>query len=368
MKKYPLLITILATIIFASCNSDKNNDKKTNNDDIVKIDTTTKQIKKLNNIVVSSPLENESYKIGEKININFSLKDKFKIDSVKYFIDGKSIISNKANEITLSTDSLKVGKHKIKIVCFYNSKKERKRISVILKSDIIPKKLSYKVIKKYKHDKASYTQGLIYKDGFLYEGTGQWRESMLRKEKLENNELIQSYSLPDNVFGEGIVIVDDKIIQLTWQSKTAYRYDLNSFKLLNTFNYQTEGWGITNYGDNLIMSDGSNKLYILEKDFFTKIGEIEVFDDNGPVNYLNELENVNGKIYANIYQSNYIVEINPRTGKVISKLDLTELVPVEYKNDEDNVLNGIAYNNKNKYFYITGKRWAVLYELEILDK
>ena len=369
MKSTFFFIIILSIVFFVSCGNDKKDNKSdlSTNNNKTQVDT-TKSVEELNNIVISSPLENESYKIGEIVNINFSLKDKFKIDSVRLFIDGKYIKSIETNIAELATDSLKTGKHKIKIVCFYNGKKERKRRFITLKSDIIPKKLSYKIIKKYKHDKASYTQGLIYYKGFIYEGTGQWRESMLRKEKIENDELIQSYSLPDNVFGEGIVIIDDKIIQLTWQAKTAYRYDLNSFKLLNTFNYQTEGWGITNYGKNLIMSDGSNKLYVLEKDFFTKLYEIEVFDDNGPVNYLNELENVNGNIFANIYQSNFIVEINPKNGKVISKLDLSELVPSEYKNDDDNVLNGIAYNSENNHFYITGKRWPVLYELEILKK
>ncbi len=371
MKSTYFFIIILYVITFVSCNNEKNtSNNKTTKSTIIqknKIDT-TKTKKNLNNIVISSPLDNESYKIGDKINVNISLNDKYKIDSVKYFIDKKYIKTDTKKTTKLLTDSLKVGKHKIKIVCFYNGKKEQKHKSIVLNSDIIPKELSYKIVKKYKHDKSSYTQGLIYYKGYLYEGTGQWKESMLRKEKIENDEIIQSYNLPDNVFGEGIVIIDDKIIQLTWQSKTAYRYDLNSFKLINTFNYQTEGWGITNYGNDLIMSDGSNKLYVLEKDFFTKLYDIEVYDNNGPVNYINELENVNGNIFANIYQSNFIVEINPENGKVIKKLDLTELVPKEYKGDNDNVLNGIAYNKENNHFYITGKRWPVLYELEIFDK
>jgi len=369
MKSTFFFTLFFLIIINFSCNNDKKENKQEGfkNNTVEKNDT-VKPIEKLNNIVISSPLDNESYKIGETVNVNFSVKGESKIDSVRFFVDKKYIKTEETNTTKLSTDSLKLGKHKVKIVCFYNGKKERKHKFIILKSDIVPQELTYKIIKKYKHDKASYTQGLVYYNGYLYEGTGQWKESMLRKEKIENDELIQSYSLPDNVFGEGIVIVDNKIIQLTWQSKTAYRYDLNSFKLLNTFNYQTEGWGITNYGKNLIMSDGSNKLYVLEKDFFTNLYEIEVFDDNGKVNYLNELENINGKIYANIYQSNFIVEIDPETGKVLKKLDLTKLVPDEYKGDNDNVLNGIAYNKKNKHFYITGKNWPVLYELKIIDK
>lgn len=357
-----ILISTIITTFFISCNGDKDV-KKT--DSLILNTDTIKKVKEYNNIFISSPINGESYKIGEKIKISFNFKKDFNIDSTKFFVDGKFLSKNNSNEFEFSTDSFNVGNHKVKIVCFYDGKKEHKTSKFTLNSDITPENLSFKVIKKYNHDKTSYTQGLIYYKGFLYEGTGQWGESMLRKEKLENNELIQSYNLPSKVFGEGIVIVGDKIIELTWQSKTAYRYDLNSFKLLNTFNYQTEGWGITNYGKNLIMSDGTNKLYVLEKDFFSNLYEIEVFDDNGPVNYLNELENINGKIYANIYQSNIIIEIDPTNGKVLKKLDLTSLVPTEYKNDNDNVLNGIAYNSENKHLYITGKRWPVLYEIEI---
>ena len=360
MIKYYIVVILILGLF--SCNNENNDEE------IIKTDTIITENPKveLNNIVVVSPLNGETYKIGEEIDLLFEINSSVKLDSVRYVVDGRIIHNGNKIDFKINTDTFNVGMHKVKIRCFYNGESESKKSSVILKSDITPKSLKYKLINTYSHDIKAYTQGLVYENGFLYEGTGQWQESTLRKVKLETSELIQSYNLPSDVFGEGVVIVDDKIIQLTWQSQTAYRYNKNTFKLINTFNYQTQGWGITNYGENVIMSDGTNKLHVLEPNFFTKLSEIEIYDDNGPLNQLNELENVDGNLFANVYLSNYVVEINPENGKVISKLDLTKLVPAGFENENDLVLNGIAYNKENNHFYVTGKRWPVLYEIEII--
>ncbi len=360
MIKYYIILFIIFGLL--SCNNENNKQE------IITKDTTITESAKviLNNIIIISPLSGETYKIGEKIELLFDLKSSIKIDSVRYVVNGNIVYTGVKIDYKINTDSFRVGLNKIKVRCFYDGKSESKKSLITLKSDITPKPLKYKLINTYAHDIKAYTQGLVYENGFLYEGTGQWGESTLRKVKPETSELIQSYNLPNNVFGEGVVIVGDKIIQLTWQSKTAYRYNKNTFSLINTFNYQTQGWGITNYKENVIMSDGTNILHVLEPNFFTKLSEIEIYDDNGPLNQLNELENVDGSLFANVYLSNFIVEINLENGKVISKLDLSKLVPKEYKNENDLVLNGIAYNKENKHFYVTGKRWPVLYEIEII--
>ena len=171
--------------------------------------------------------------------------------------------------------------------------------------------------------------------------------------------------MPGEIFGEGIVVYKDEIIQLSWTAQKAFVFDKKTFKLKNTFTYDTQGWGITNYGENLIMSDGTNVLYVLEPNTFTVLKQIEVFDNIRAVTNLNELEYIDGKIYANVYLTNIIVVINPETGKVEEKIDLTEITPQKYRAEHDLVLNGIAYNKQNGKLYITGKRWDVLFEIKL---
>jgi glutamine cyclotransferase len=230
---------------------------------------------------------------------------------------------------------------------------------------MVPEIKKVKVLKVYPHDKQAYTQGLFYENGFLYEGTGQWGQSSLRKVKPQTYEIIQSYNLPDDVFGEGIVSYGDEIIQLTWQSREAFVYDKKTFKLKNRFTYGTEGWGITNLGENLVMSDGSNVLYVLSPENFTVLDKIEVYDNNGPVRYLNELENIDGKIYANVYQTDTIVVIEPTTGKVTRKIDCSGLLSEDDKFPGIDVLNGIAYDKLTGTKFITGKNWPKLFVVDM---
>ncbi len=295
-----------------------------------------------------------------KLNV---FKDDRNIDSLQYLVNDNPylLIGDSIN-----TKNFKAGLNII-VVKAYNSdgSKDIQSTEVKVISDIKPEIKYPKLVKKYPHDVTAYTQGLIYINGFMYEGTGQYRESMLKKIDLSSNELIQSYNLPKEVFGEGIVEHNGKIYQLTWQSHRAFEYDLKTFNLIHEFQYDTEGWGITNYGDNLIMSDGTQNLFILDPESFATIGKLQVYDNVGPINNLNELEWINGKIWANVYLTNTIVIINPETGFVEQKLDLTNFVPDTYANPHDNVLNGIAYDQKANKIYVTGKRWPVLYEINI---
>lgn len=222
----------------------------------------------------------------------------------------------------------------------------------------------YVIVKTYPHDNFAFTQGLVFSDGVLYEGTGLWGQSSLRKVTLESGKVLQYQPLAKEYFGEGITVFGDQIMQLTWQSKVGFIYDKHTFELLDTFTYPTEGWGLTHDGERLIMSDGSATLYFRHLETFAEIGRIDVYDENGPVYKLNELEYIKGEIYANIWHTDRIARIDPTTGRVTSWIDLAGLLePGEVTNSEA-VLNGIAYDGENDRLFVTGKLWPKLFEIK----
>lgn len=231
--------------------------------------------------------------------------------------------------------------------------------------DAVPVSYGYEVVKVYPHDENAFTQGLIIENGVLYEGTGLYGSSSLRRVDLETGKVLQIFDLPDQFFGEGITVFGDKIIQLTWRSEKGFVYDRSSFELLREFDYPTEGWGITYDGDRLIMSDGTSTLYFLDPETFEAVGQVEVRDEV-PVTNLNELEYINGKVYANIWHEDTIAIINPDNGKVTGWIDLTGI------NEQDNldssrVLNGIAYDAEGDRLFVTGKMWSQLFQIELIS-
>ena len=227
---------------------------------------------------------------------------------------------------------------------------------------------SYKVRNVYPHDTDSYTQGLYWDNGYLWEGTGEYGNSKLRKVRLDTGMPVKEISLAEKYFGEGITIYKDKIFQLTWTSRKGFVYDISSFALETTFDYDSQGWGLTTMGDTLVMSDGSHKLYLLDPDSFSILKTIEVYDNKGAVTNLNELEYINGKIWANVWLTDRIVVINPKTGAVTEELLLPDLLTAAEKarlDSDDDVLNGIAYNEQKGTIYVTGKHWPKLFEIRI---
>jgi len=233
-------------------------------------------------------------------------------------------------------------------------------------SDVIPI-YTYNIVNTYPHDRNAFTQGLVFEDGVLYEGTGGFGDSTLRRVELETGDILQIRGLSDQFFGEGIAIYGDKIIQLTWRSNIGFVYDKNSFELLQEFNYSTEGWGITYDGTRLIMSDGTSTLHFLDSQTFEEIGQLEVFDSDSPVTRLNELEYVQGEIYANVWQTDRIARIAPETGRVIGWVDLEGLLTPEDRSEPVEVLNGIAYDAKTDRLFVTGKLWPKLFEIELIS-
>lgn len=225
---------------------------------------------------------------------------------------------------------------------------------------------TYKIINSYPHDPGAFTQGLVLDNGVLYEGTGLYGQSTLRRVDLETGAVLQLYSLPPQFFGEGITVYGDRIIQLTWQSNMGFVYDKDSFELLSEFTYPTEGWGITHDGTRLIMSDGTATLYFLDPETFERIGQIDVTDAGEPVIRLNELEYIQGEVYANIWQTDRIARINPQTGQVLAWIDLAGLLSAQDRRQPVDVLNGIAYDAATDRLFVTGKLWPQLFELELV--
>ncbi|MDM8557842.1 glutaminyl-peptide cyclotransferase [Candidatus Parabeggiatoa sp. HSG14] len=232
-----------------------------------------------------------------------------------------------------------------------------------LQNDMIPT-YTYKIINTYPHDKKAFTQGLVFQDGFLYESTGLRNRSTLRKVELETGKVLQIHNLHRSYFGEGMTIYNGKIFQLTWQSQVGFVYDKASFELIEEFNYPTEGWGLTHDGKQLIMSDGTSTLYFLNPETLEITGQIDVYDNQKAIKWLNELEYIHGKIYANVWQSTKIAVINPKTGQVDGWIELEGLLSFEeYRAD---VLNGIAYDAKKNRLFVTGKLWPKLFEIKLI--
>jgi glutamine cyclotransferase len=232
-------------------------------------------------------------------------------------------------------------------------------------ADSEPLQYTYTIVNAYPHDENAFTQGLIFDNGFLYEGTGLYGNSTLRRVDPATGDTLQLYPLPDQYFGEGITMVGDKIIQLTWQSNIGFVYDKYSFDLLQNFSYPTEGWGITYDGSQLIMSDGTSNLYFLDPSTFQKTGQVQVHDNEGPVTNINELEYVNGKVYANIWMEDKIAVINPQTGQVEAWINLSGIINLPNP-DPNSVLNGIAYDANTGRLFVTGKDWPQLFEIKLV--
>lgn len=226
---------------------------------------------------------------------------------------------------------------------------------------------SYRVVRTYPHDRTAFTQGLVYADGALYEGTGQHGRSSLRKTDLATGRVLQRIDLASYYFGEGITFFGDRMIQLTWQSGVGFVYDRATFRLLQQFSYAHEGWGITHDGKELILSDGTSVLRRLDPHTFRETSRIDVRDDRGAVTGINEMEYVKGAIYANIWPTNRIAVIHPRTGRVNAWIDMEDLLSKGDAIDAD-VLNGIAYDVRGDRLFVTGKYWPKIFEIKVIKR
>jgi len=227
----------------------------------------------------------------------------------------------------------------------------------------------YKVIHTYPHDPDAFTQGLVYVDGHLYESTGRNGKSSIRLLDLSTGKVLQHYDLATKYFGEGLTDWNSELVQITWETEIGFVYDRFSFSLKRTFHYRGEGWGLTHDDKQLILSDGTPVIRFLDPQSFAETQRVSVTDENDrPVSNINELEYIHGEIYANIWTTDQIIRISPRTGKILGRIDLSGLIDKSQLSDSNAVLNGIAYDAKGDRLFVTGKLWPKLFEIKVLRK
>ncbi len=344
LYKY-LLIFILGIILFTSCKKN------------YKFKLTTDK-----NIVLHS-----------KTTVTLSELNGNPIDSVQFFVNGKHIAS-KENSAEINTSDFGVGKHAVSALAFYPGKTKKTNNSIEVLADKPYDIYTYKIINTYPHDTKAFTQGLEFYNGFLYETTGRRGQSTLRKVELKTGKVLKKIDLESKYFGEGMTIFNSKIYWLTWENKKGFIYNLETFKQEGEFEYQNskEGWGFTHNNTELIKSDGTNKIWFLDPITQKEKRFIQVYTDKRSIKYLNELEFINGKIYANYWKDPLIAIINPETGIVEGIVNLKalkkEMEKTQKLTDQDDVLNGIAFDSKNNRIFVTGKHWGKLFEIELVKK
>jgi glutaminyl-peptide cyclotransferase len=322
-------------------------------------------------VKIVSPEENAELKLNTIIRIVLVPEKGSGPDSVRIWFDSQMVSVRKSLpwECTVPQAIVnKTGRKALKVIA-YKSGSQPQTITryLVVYSDTKPKRNGYKVVHSYPHDKDAYTQGLVYENGVFYEGTGQPVSSNLRKVDPETGRVIFQVNMEPPLFGEGIAILGERIFQLTWQNKVGFVYNKSTMKEISKFYYQTEGWGLTTVGNKLVLSDGTNILYFMDPEQFSVISKIEVYDNEKKADQLNELEYINGEIWANIWNTDLIARIDPLSGKVIAYIDLSGILNDPGTDTKVNVLNGIAYDQPGKRIFVTGKNWPKLFEIKITE-
>ncbi|WP_298553783.1 glutaminyl-peptide cyclotransferase [uncultured Algibacter sp.] len=301
---------------------------------------------------------------SETLKLSIENKKNHTIDSVSYRLNGEKITNDSA------LNDFKLGKHTIEATVYFDGEKQTTTSTVTILNSELPKVYTYKIINEYPHDITSYTQGLEFHNDTLYESTGQLKESKLRKLDYKTGTILKNIDLADEYFGEGLTILNNKVYQLTWQNGTGFVYDVNTFEKLSSFRYgnSKEGWGLCNYNNTIYKSDGTEKIWLLNSETLAEQEYIQVYTNKGKIIGINEMEWIDGKIYANRYQKDGVAIINPENGAVIGVVDFKPLKKLVTQHKGLDVLNGIAYNPKTKTIFVTGKRWDKLFEVEIVEK
>ena len=366
--RFLFLIISLCGILFTACSSCNRSGGDTKSNSAV---GQQRPRQRKAQIDVTSPVNNEKQPLGSDVTLSAKLKDGAEaLDSLRWLVDGKWLKTTKGEDIFWNTAGQTTGTHRIEAVAYYASgQREIRTVNMLLIAPQAPKQYAYTVVQVYPHDTKAYTQGLLFDDGFLYESTGLNSESSLRKVNLQTGNTVLAINLPAEMFCEGLALVDDRLVQLTWKNQMAFVYQKSDFKLLKRIPYlMREGWGLTFDGTHLLMTDGTATLYFLDKDYLTEVRRLEVCDDNGLVQYLNELEYINGELWANVYTTDEILRIDPKTGIVLGRIYMTGLLKKNDQHADINVLNGIAYDEKTGKIYVTGKNWPKLFEIQTIAK
>lgn len=350
MNKFKSLLLLLLSFYFFSCGS---NSAKKSSDFSLKIE------------------ENKNeFQLGETLKLNLENKKKRKIDSVLYYFQQKKISTTSESSLSFKFEEVKLGKYNFEAVVFYEGEIDTIASEVKIYSDTAPVSYTYEIVNEFPHDQNAYTQGLEFFNDTLYESTGQYGSSSLRKTYHETGEILQKKQLSDNYFGEGLSILNGKIYQLTWNEGEGLIYDLKNLEQTGVFSYNQskEGWGLCNDGRQFYKSDGTEKIWILDAETLAEKDFIQIVTHKSIVSRMNELEWVDGKIYANTYQKDGVAIINPENGAIEGLIDFRGLRDKVTQHDELDVLNGIAWNPNSGKLYVTGKNWDKLFEVEIKEK
>lgn len=347
MKTHNILVPTLLVLLMGSCGGNSE-DKK---------DAFSLEIKN----------QKKTYTTEDVLTISLNNKKNIETDSVVYFLNKDRVsITDK----TLSLSGKKLGEKTLRAQIYSDDETYEASTKVTILSSIKPKLYTYKVLETYPHDINAYTQGLEFENDTLYESTGQYKESSLRKTDYRTGDVLQKVSLPDQYFGEGLTILNNKIYQLTWRENTGFIYNLKSMEQTGTFVYgeSKEGWGLCHDAEkNIYKSDGTDRIWTLNSNTLAEMDYIEIFTNTSKINSVNELEWVEGKIYANVYQQGSIAIIDPSNGAVEGVIDLTDLKDKVTQHPKLDVLNGIAYKGEPNILYITGKNWDKLFKIEIIQ-
>lgn len=319
---------------------------------------------KKHNFSLQTNAKNNVITLGETLNLSIKNPKNETITAVSYKINDKQVSES------FATNDLKLGVQTLTATINYDDTTADVSTKITVLNNTKPKIYTYKIVNTYPHDITSYTQGLEFYNGELYESTGQYRESKLRKVDYKTAEVLKNINLQSQYFGEGLTVLNDKIYQLTWRENTGFVYDVNSFEKLSSFTYgkSNEGWGLCNDGTRIFKSDGTENIWLLNPETLAEEETIQVYREKGKVVGLNELEWVNGKIYSNLYQFNGVAIINPKNGAMEAVIDFSPLRKLVTQHQGLDVLNGIAYNPDTNTLFVTGKRWDKLFEVEIIEQ
>lgn len=321
-----------------------------------------------------SPSSGSRVNWGDTLTFSYtSANSSIAVDSSTLTINGHRVAGYRGeNTFTwVVPKDTKVGSMPATVAIWHDGGKVSRLNAVLKVFPPAPAYYDYEVVNTYPHDVEAYTQGLYYNDsdGFLYEGTGQNGKSTLRRVELKTGKVVKSVPLESQYFGEGIALLNGKIYQLTYQSRKGFVYDVNTFERIGEFTYPTEGWGLTTDGKYLIMSDGSSFIRYMDPETFKEVKHIEVYSHDGAMVWINELEYINGELWANLYTIDTVIAIAPETGRVTKVVDLRNLLPNSLRTADTDVLNGIAYNkNREGSLYVTGKNWPKLYEIKPIPR
>lgn len=350
MNKFNLLLLLILNFLFFSCGSNNGNKKS---DFSLKI------------------AENQSeFKLNESLKASILNEKNRSIDSVSFYLGNQYLNSSKNGEFSLELQNALLGNQSLKAIVYSEEGTDTLSENIKILNTEAPTLYTYEIINSYPHDITSYTQGLEFHGDTLYESIGQYGKSKLRKVDLESGEVLKEIRLDNQYFAEGLTIMGDKLYQLTWQEGQGFIYDLDTFEKTGTFGYNQskEGWGLCNNGEKIFKSDGSEKIWILDPETLAEQDYLQPSTNKSTFEKFNELEWVNGKIYANTYQRDGVAIINPENGAIEGLVNFKNLRNKVTQHDKLDVLNGIAYNPNNNKLYVTGKNWDKIFEVKIVEK